>query len=107
MVRGGEVRLQQVVMNLLANAVDAIGDRPERRIEITLDAGDPVVLGIRDTGPGIEEPGKIFDPFYTTKEVGRSEGMGLGSVDLLRAGPKLWRRDPGPQRDRRRGDFHG
>ena len=33
---------------------------------------------MRDTGPGIDEPEKMFDPFYTTKEVGGSEGMGLG-----------------------------
>lgn len=81
MVRGGEVRLQQVVMNLLANAVDAMQDSPEKRIEIRMNAGgpdDPVVLGIRDTGPGIAEPERMFDPFYTTRSVGQGEGMGLG-----------------------------
>jgi two-component system C4-dicarboxylate transport sensor histidine kinase DctB len=81
-VRGGEVRLQQVVMNLLSNAVDAVKDAPEKRIEITLlpaSAPDmPTRFTISDTGPGISEPEKIFDPFYTTKEVGASEGMGLG-----------------------------
>jgi len=37
-----------------------------------------VEVSVRDSGPGIAEPEKIFDPFYTTKEVSDSEGMGLG-----------------------------
>ncbi len=78
MVRGGEVRLQQVVLNLVSNAVDAMEGRAAPRVEVALEAGDPVVLTVRDTGPGITEPDRIFDPFYTTKEVGGSEGMGLG-----------------------------
>lgn len=83
-VRGGEVRLQQVVMNLLSNAVDAMSDstETEKRIEIRIVPGQegvmPTRLTVADTGPGIAEPDKIFDPFYTTKEVGASEGMGLG-----------------------------
>ncbi|GAA3872291.1 sensor histidine kinase [Celeribacter arenosi] len=77
-VRGGEVRLQQVVVNLLSNAADAMRDSPQKRIEIDITGSDPVRLSVRDTGPGISEPDKIFDPFYTTKEVGASEGMGLG-----------------------------
>ena len=35
-------------------------------------------MSVRDTGPGIAEPEKIFDPFYSTKQVGAAEGMGLG-----------------------------
>lgn len=78
MVRGGEVRLQQVVLNLLSNAVDAMISSQEKYICISVVAGDPVRLIVQDSGPGIAEPAKIFDPFYSTKEVGVSEGMGLG-----------------------------
>ncbi|MAM63592.1 ATP-binding protein [Maritimibacter sp. UBA3975] len=79
MVRGGEVRLQQVVVNLISNAVDAMGGSTPRRMEITLaPAGPNVRLTLRDTGPGIADPERVFDPFYTTKEVGAAEGMGLG-----------------------------
>lgn len=79
MVRGGEVRLQQVVMNLASNAADAMVDSDIRNLDISIETGaDIVMLHVRDTGPGIDDPGKIFDPFYSTKEVGKSEGMGLG-----------------------------
>ncbi|WP_212526061.1 ATP-binding protein [Actibacterium sp. MT2.3-13A] len=78
-VRGGEVRLQQVVLNLVTNAIDAMQDSPEKRLCLALEEAGPVTrLHVRDTGPGIAEPEKIFDPFYSTKEVGQSEGMGLG-----------------------------
>ena len=78
MVRGGEVRLQQVVMNLLSNAVDAMEASDEKRLEIKVMHGDPVTISIRDTGPGIDDAEKIFDPFYSTKKVGEAAGMGLG-----------------------------
>lgn len=79
MVRGGEVRLQQVVMNLLSNAADAIAGQADARIQISITADrGRVRLSVADNGPGIAEPERIFDPFYSTKEVGHSEGMGLG-----------------------------
>ena len=53
-------------------------DSPERRITLNVTDSDPVIVEVADTGPGIAEPEKIFDPFYSTKEVGASEGMGLG-----------------------------
>ena len=79
MVRGGDVRLQQVVMNLISNAIDAMdgSEIKELTLEISRTAAR-VNLFVRDTGPGIIDPSKMFDPFYSTKEVGASEGMGLG-----------------------------
>ena len=77
--RGGDVRLQQVVLNLITNALDAMENLSEKTLDISLlQVKDTVILTVRDNGPGIETPEKIFDPFYTTKEVGHSEGMGLG-----------------------------
>ncbi len=77
-VRGGEVRLGQVFVNLITNAVDAMADAPEKRLEIGVLEADEVTVSFRDTGPGIEMPDKVFDPFYTTKTQGPSAGMGLG-----------------------------
>ena len=79
-VRGGVVRLQQVVVNLLTNAADAMADTaPPRQITITLARdGACVTLTLRDTGPGLDAPDRVFDPFYTTKSAGRADGMGLG-----------------------------
>ena len=79
-VIGGEVRLQQVLVNLISNAADAmteVGSDP-RRILIEVSQDDKVRVSVRDTGPGIDEPEKIFDPFYSTKAVGSAKGMGLG-----------------------------
>ncbi|RYG91995.1 sensor histidine kinase [Loktanella sp. IMCC34160] len=79
MVRGGEVRLQQVILNLVTNAVDAMEETGEKRLEIGVSSeGAKVFVTVRDTGPGIDEPEKIFDPFYSTKTVGSGDGMGLG-----------------------------
>jgi two-component system C4-dicarboxylate transport sensor histidine kinase DctB len=83
-VRGGEVRLQQVVLNLVTNAMDAMeGQTFTQRIEIDTDrSGARVDLYVRDTGPGLSEPDRIFDPFYSTKQVMSDgtgqDGMGLG-----------------------------
>ena len=77
-VRGGEVRLGQVFVNLITNAVDAMAGRDKKVLHIRIEAADPVTVHFSDTGPGIEIPDKVFDPFYTTKEVGETGGMGLG-----------------------------
>jgi two-component system C4-dicarboxylate transport sensor histidine kinase DctB len=81
-VRAGEVRLGQVMINLISNAADAMSVCPERRITVAIcpvaGAEQTVEIVVDDTGPGIEHPDKIFEPFYTTKEVSPSEGMGLG-----------------------------
>lgn len=78
---GGEVRLGQVFVNLITNAADAMaqsGEDAPRHIRIALECSEKLSVTVRDSGPGIEAPDKIFEPFYTTKSVGSSEGMGLG-----------------------------
>ncbi len=77
-VHAGEVRLQQVLINLISNAVDAMEGQSEKRLILSVMVTDTVCVAVRDSGPGLEDAEKIFDPFYSTKEVGRSEGMGLG-----------------------------
>lgn len=87
-VRGGHVRLQQVVVNLISNALDAMAGvaRPEIRLCI-LQRGDQHVLEVRDAGPGIsdEAAASLFDPFFTTKGPGGGLGLGLSiSYNIVR-----------------------
>lgn len=73
-------QIQQVVLNLLNNAIDAIGhDGTITVASRYLDKTDEVEIEVTDTGKGIPENelGKIFDPFFTTKEVGKGTGLGL------------------------------
>mgnify|MGYP001816860751 FL=1 len=77
-VHAGEVRLAQVMVNLITNAADAMEATQDRALTMTLNTGDRISVDVADTGPGISAPEKIFDPFYSTKEVGAAEGMGLG-----------------------------
>ncbi len=75
---GGEVRLVQVFVNLINNAADAMEGQSNKQITVSLSANQKLAVSIRDSGPGIEDPERVFEPFYTTKAVGSSEGMGLG-----------------------------
>ena len=78
-VRAGNVRLQQVIVNLLSNALDAVADQDDKQIAIDLRQSDgDVFLLISDNGPGLADPERIFEPFYTTKDIGASKGLGLG-----------------------------
>ena len=77
-VRGGEVRLGQVFVNLITNAVDAMATSEVRHLRVLVSDGKQLTVNFRDTGPGIEMPDKVFDPFYTTKAGGATGGMGLG-----------------------------
>ena len=77
-VSGGEVRLGQVFLNLVSNAMDAMQSSAERRIDIVITQDRDIEVEVCDTGPGLENPEKVFDPFYTTRQVGTANGMGLG-----------------------------
>lgn len=77
-VRGGEVRLAQVFVNLITNAADAMDGQVDRCLTIAVHETGPLTVTLADTGPGLEDPERIFEPFYTTRAIGASEGMGLG-----------------------------
>ncbi|WP_375172582.1 ATP-binding protein [Pseudooceanicola sp.] len=74
----GEVRLAQVLVNLITNAVDAMAGQTRRELTLTLSDSPRPTIRVADTGTGIAQPERIFDPFYSTKEVGAAKGMGLG-----------------------------
>lgn len=79
-VVGGDVRLQQIFVNLISNALDAMTDSPVKEIHIDVSNSDNGVnVRVRDTGPGIDKAQivNVFDPFFSTKEVGQGMGLGL------------------------------
>jgi signal transduction histidine kinase/ActR/RegA family two-component response regulator len=75
----GELELQQVFLNLLNNAYDALHEAPGRPA-LTLrvyETPAEVTITVRDNGPGMEDPARVFEHFYTTKPVGQGTGLGL------------------------------
>jgi signal transduction histidine kinase len=103
---GDATLLQQVVLNLVINAVDAMpgGGRLSLAIEgeevpetgrltaVGLAPGRYVTVSVSDTGPGIArgDVGKVFDPFFTTKEVGKGTGLGLWTSLHIARGHQGW-----------------
>jgi C4-dicarboxylate-specific signal transduction histidine kinase len=79
-VLGNPIQLEQIFINLLTNARDALEDSPRRVIRISSsNEGDRIRIVVADSGPGIppEIASRLFDPFFTTKEVGAGTGLGL------------------------------
>ena len=112
-VRGDSVQLQQVILNLLMNARDAVRKIPEHDRRITISLGTPAGLGIdplpppdaevspdarycviriKDSGPGVPDDlrARIFEPFFTTKPVGQGTGMGLSMAYGILIAHKGW-----------------
>jgi C4-dicarboxylate-specific signal transduction histidine kinase len=80
LIKGDRVQLQQVILNLMLNAVQAMSGVTERTRELLISTGQEasgaVLVTVQDSGPGFspESFDRVFDPFYTTK----TEGMGMG-----------------------------
>ena len=84
-VQGGRVRLSQVFVNLIANAMDAFQSSGQTDGRVIIDVrvdGDDVVVTIEDNGPGMDKAtrAQVFDPFFTTKPQGKGLGLGLSIV---------------------------
>ena len=94
-VVGDRVQLQQVVVNLLVNSIQAMGQANVQapRIELTVevDTDGALVLSVRDTGPGIAEPdlGHVFDGFFTTKAAGLGIGLAVCQSIIAEHGGRI------------------
>ena len=77
LVMADPLRIEQIIVNLLRNALDAMKAVDKPHIDILLTVGDTVTLAVRDCGHGIDDPDNLFEPFYTTKKPGEGVGLGL------------------------------
>ena len=95
-VEGDRVQLQQVVLNLVLNAVEAMSsvDTGARELSIRTEQNDTggVLVAVRDSGPGIAPAHvkRIFDPFYTTKNTGTGMGLSICRSIIDAHGGRLW-----------------
>jgi C4-dicarboxylate-specific signal transduction histidine kinase len=96
LVDGDRVQLQQVVLNLLLNAVEAMGSVPEGSRELSVSSGDSetdgVLVAVCDSGPGIEPDHLelVFETFYTTKPSGVGMGLSICRSIIDAHGGRLW-----------------
>jgi PAS domain S-box-containing protein len=95
LVKGDRVQLQQVILNLLLNACDAMStltDRPRELVIATQSNGADVGLSVRDTGTGIDagDPDRLFEAFYTTKSGGMGVGLSVSRSIIEHHRGRLW-----------------
>jgi two-component system sensor kinase FixL len=96
LARGDRVQLQQVILNLLLNAFDAMKDLPASEREVLLraelDSAGMLAVSVRDRGIGISgaKVDKIFEPFYTTKRDGLGMGLSISRSIIEAHGGQLW-----------------
>jgi len=80
MVEGDANQLIQVFLHIIANAIDAMEGNEGGLLAIAIKAGqEHVEIGFVDTGSGLKDPRRVFEPFYTTKLVGKGVGLGLST----------------------------
>ena len=108
-ISGDQVLLQQVLLNLVVNAIDAMAEAPparRRHLTVTSEVrGVDVEVSVRDTGPGLPANiiSTLFTPFVTTK----SRGLGIGLTIVADDHRRSWWHHRGPQQSRRGRDIHG
>jgi PAS domain S-box-containing protein len=96
MVKGDRVQLQQVLLNLLMNGIEAMTNmergKPELTVQITKSDSGEVLTAVRDSGPGIkpEEAEQLFKPFHTTKSAGMGMGLAISRSIVEAHGGRLW-----------------
>jgi len=93
-IQGNRIRLQQVLLNLVTNALDVMKNAPTRRLAVrsTMEGPDTVIVSISDSGPGIAESRQafLFQPFFTTKKDGLGLGLAICRSIIEEHGGRIW-----------------
>lgn len=92
-----KIQIQQVALNLIRNAIDAMADAPRRQLEVRVHVDDPrtIRISVADTGPGLD-PGvreRLFQPFVTTKAAGMGVGLSICRTIVESHGGRIWAED--------------
>ncbi len=84
-IEGSAGRLEQILINLLVNAIQSLGDTSPatNQITVAIDVAEDVRISISDTGSGLRDPDRVFEPFFTTKPIGEGTGLGLSVCKQL------------------------
>jgi PAS domain S-box-containing protein len=96
LVQGDRIQLQQVILNLIVNAIEATGGAGEGARELLVgtgkDASNAVLVAVRDSGPGLDPEGlgRLFDAFYTTKPGGMGMGLSICRSIIQAHGGRIW-----------------
>ena len=93
-VTGDRVQLQQLILNLLLNgieAMDPVTDHPKRLfIRSIQEPDDTLLVEIRDSGVGLKDPDTVFDPFFTTKDNGMGMGLAICRSIVQAHNGRIW-----------------